>query len=139
MDGGGCVNINLNKENDYKVELTSDQEQFSELDNLIRQKWEEKMSKGFFRYQMVHPECKKLPGKIGYLAQFNPNRVSERRPPQAMMSVRQPFDSEKFNFNKVNISKELVFLVKSVKKCVVGTVGSIIYQTISPFYFKAFY
>ena len=134
MDGGGCVNINLNKENGYKVELTSDQEQFSELDNLIRKKWEEKMSKGFFRYQMVHPECKKLPGKIGYLAQFNPNRVSERRPPQAMMSVRQPFDSEKFNFNKVNISKELVFLVKSVKKCVVGTVGSIIYQTISQVY-----
>ena len=134
MDGGGCVNINLNKENDYKVELTSDQEQFSELDNLIRQKWEEKMSQGFFRYQMVHPECKKLSGKIGYLAQFNPNRVSERRPPQAMMSVRQPFDPEKFNFNKVNISKELVFLVKSVKKCVVGAVGSIIYQTISQVY-----
>ena len=34
--------------------------------------------------------------------------MSARRKPEAMMSVKQPFDPEKFNFNKVQ-DKEVVF------------------------------
>jgi hypothetical protein len=69
------------------------------------------MEKGHFRYNFCHPECKKLPGRIGYLAQFNPDRVTARRAPEAMKSVKQPLDLEKFNFNKVDSDKELVFQI----------------------------
>ena len=34
--------------------------------------------------------------------------MTARRKPEAMMSVKQPFDPEKFNFNKVQ-DKEVVF------------------------------
>ena len=74
--------INLDKENEFRVSLTclsdlkNSTDQFSNLDQLIRKTWQTKMheEEGNFRYKMIHPECKKLPGKIGYLAQFNPNR-----------------------------------------------------------------
>ena len=74
--------IDLDKENEFRVSLTclsdlkNSTDQFSNLDQLIRKTWQTKMheEEGNFRYKMIHPECKKLPGKIGYLAQFNPNR-----------------------------------------------------------------
>ena len=71
--------INLDKENEFRVNLSdlkNSTDQFSYLDQLIRKTWQTKMheEEGNFRYKMIHPECKKLPGKIGYLAQFNPNR-----------------------------------------------------------------
>ena len=70
--------VNLDKENDFRVslsDLNNTVDQFSNLDLLIRKTWQTKMDEeGTFRYKMVHPECKKLPGKVGYLAQFNPNR-----------------------------------------------------------------
>ena len=47
-------------------------------------------------------------GNHGYLVMFQPNRVTMRRPPQSMLSVKQEFDGEKFNFNKIDESKELV-------------------------------
>ena len=44
------------------------------------------------------------------VAQYNPRRATQRRKPEIMTSVaNQPFDDEKFNFSKIDDSKELVF------------------------------
>lgn len=69
-----------------------------------------------FQPSFYKSKCQKIPGQIGYLAQFNSYRASQRRQPQAMMCVRQAFDGLKFNFNKVDVSKELVFQV--LQECV---------------------
>ena len=45
---------------------------------------------------------------MGYLVQSQLERARLRRPPQSMMSIKQQFDKEKFNFNKIDESKELV-------------------------------
>ena len=100
--------VDLNRIEDYKIATNGEK---SRLDVLVQQRWRQKMELGYFRYHFERPECKKLPGVIGYLAQLNPNRASSRRPPEAMMSVKQPFQPEKFNFNKVDLQKELVFQV----------------------------
>ena len=51
---------------------------------------------------------KVVEGKLGFLAQSQLNRARLRRPPQSMLSLKQEFDKEKFNFNKIDESKELV-------------------------------
>ena len=55
-----------------------------------------------------------MSGNVGYLAQFNPFRATSRRAPEAMIAVNQPFDPQKFNFNKVSKDKELVFSVQGL-------------------------
>ena len=55
--------------------LKSSEEEVSDFDRLIQNSWEQKMKDGIFRYPFKHPECKKLSGNIGYLAQFNSFRV----------------------------------------------------------------
>jgi len=115
--------VDLNRVEDYAIHLTSpSKEQCSPLDDLIQTVWKEKMQNGSFRYKLQHPSCKKLPGHWGYLAQFNSFRASSRRPPQAMVSVRQPFDPEKFNFTKVEPDKELVFETQQDKEdiCIIN-------------------
>lgn len=102
--------IDLEREADYAIVVEG--VQLSSLDILIQTTWQQKMDAGFFRYQFKHPKCKWIAGAKGYLAQLNPFRVSGRRLPQAMMSVKQAFDDDKFNFNQVD-SKELVFRTSS--------------------------
>lgn len=99
--------IELEREADYAI--VAEPGQLSSLDNLIQRSWQQKMDAGFFRYPFQHPQCKVIPGAKGYLAQLNPFRVSGRRLPQAMMSVKQAFDHEKFNFNQVDADKEVLF------------------------------
>ena len=96
--------IDLDNVENYSISIVTKKE-LSTFDKLIQTSWQEKMDAGYFRYPFSHPECKKLPGRLGYLAQFNSFRVSARRTPQAMMSVTQPFDPEKFNFNRVDLDK----------------------------------
>ena len=44
------------------------------------------------------------------MAQYNPRRATQRRKPEIMTSVaNQPFDDKKFNFSKINDTKELLF------------------------------
>ena len=45
-----------------------------------------------------------------FVAQYNPRRATQRRQPEIMTSVaNQPFDEKKFNFSKIDDSKELIF------------------------------
>ena len=44
------------------------------------------------------------------MAQYNPRRATQRRKPEIMTSVaNQPFDDDRFNFSKINDTKEFLF------------------------------
>ena len=60
------------------------------------------------RYNTDNIKERVVEGKLGYLAQSQLERARLRRPPQSMMSIKQEFDKDKFNFNKIDESKELV-------------------------------
>ena len=60
------------------------------------------------RYNTDNIKEKVVEGKLGYLVQSQLERARLRRPPQSMMSIRQAFDEHKFNFNKIDESRELV-------------------------------
>jgi hypothetical protein len=79
----------------YKFELSEDDD--SALDKLVKDKWLDLMAKGHFNYDLSKVECRQV-GK--FLAQLNPMRATTRRKPQAMLSVRQDFDDQRFNFTK---------------------------------------
>lgn len=85
----------------------------TDLDNLIRSRWQHFMDKGHFRYNFGVPESRLVSGQFGYVAQYNPHRATTRRAPESMKSVNQPFDEAKFNFTKVCQEKEVVFQCNS--------------------------
>ncbi len=43
-------------------------------------------------------------------------RASNRRAPQAMLHLEQPFSHDKFNFTKINLDKEGIFELKAMEK-----------------------
>ena len=62
-------------------------------------------------YKLLHFEIglEQLESKA-FVAQYNPRRATQRRKPEIMTSVaNQQFNTEKFNFAKINDSKELIF------------------------------
>ena len=79
-----------------------------ELDKVVLARWDMFMQKGSFRYNTDTIQEKVVEGKLGYLAQSQLSRARLWRPPQSMLSPKQEFDKEKFNFNKIDESKELV-------------------------------
>lgn len=78
------------------------------IDNLILSRWNAAMNNGFFRYSIDSVREKVLPGKFRFLVQYQPNRSTNRRPPQNMTSVSQEFNPDKFNFTRINRKNELV-------------------------------
>lgn len=67
------------------------------------------MNKGHFRYHLRSPQYRLIPGKFGFVAQMNENRLTNRRAPQKISHIDQPFEDEKFNFTKIAEEKELLF------------------------------
>ena len=65
-----------------------------------------------FRYNIDKVLEKVLPGRFSFLVQYQPNRSSNRRPPQSMRSVLQEFNADQFNFTKVNKEKEVVAVLR---------------------------
>ncbi|XP_033735948.1 GDP-D-glucose phosphorylase 1-like [Pecten maximus] len=82
----------------------------SEFDKLLRGKWDESMKDGHFRYHLDKVETKIIPGEKKYVAQLNVKRATERRKPQAIMAVNQPFDQNIFNFSRIKTG-EVLFLL----------------------------
>ena len=101
------------------------------IDNLILSRWNAAMNNGYFRFVFIllaeklishfgskeDYSCrysidsvreKVLPGKFRFLVQYQPNRSTNRRPPQNMTSVSQEFNPDKFNFTRINRKNELV-------------------------------
>ncbi|KAH9643711.1 hypothetical protein HF086_001821 [Spodoptera exigua] len=90
----------------YKLnKLTSDS--LTSFTSLLKTKWNEIHNEtDIFRYKIDELKERIIDGK--YFLQLNPDRRSKRRTPEEMTSICQPFDENKFNFNKVS-SKELLF------------------------------
>ncbi|PIM98258.1 putative hydrolase (HIT family) [Handroanthus impetiginosus] len=83
--------------------------QMSFLNNLLLGQWEDRMSRGLFRYDVTSCETKVLPGKYGFIAQLNEGRHLKKRPTEFRIDkVLQPFDENKFNFTKVG-QEEVLF------------------------------
>lgn len=84
-------------------------EDVSFLDSLLLGQWEDRMSKGLFRYDVTTCETKVIPGKSGFVAQLNEGRHLKKRPTEFRVDkVLQPFDPKKFNFTKVG-QEEVLF------------------------------
>ncbi|KAL2791045.1 GDP-D-glucose phosphorylase 1 [Daubentonia madagascariensis] len=63
--------------------------------------WRQRVELGLFRYCLGDLQTRTLPGAVGFVAQLNVERGVQRRRPQNIKSVRQAFDPEQFNFNKI--------------------------------------
>lgn len=60
------------------------------------------MQRGLFRYHLGALETRILPGQARLVAQLNIARGQQRRKPQEILSIRQDFNPNVFNFNKAN-------------------------------------
>ncbi|KAL2522399.1 GDP-L-galactose phosphorylase 1 [Forsythia ovata] len=79
------------------------------LNNLLLGQWEERMSRGLFRYDVTTCETKVIPGRHGFIAQLNEGRHHKKRATEFRIDqVLQPFDENKFNFTKVG-QEEVLF------------------------------
>ncbi|XP_023287603.1 GDP-D-glucose phosphorylase 1 isoform X2 [Orussus abietinus] len=80
----------------------------SEFDTVLMKKWLQAESDGVFRYNLKIAEWKILEGKHHYLVQLNLDRVWNRRKPENISSMLQPFDASRFNFTKLP-NREIFF------------------------------
>lgn len=79
------------------------------LNTLVLGQWEDRMSRGLFRYDVTACETKIIPGKHGFIAQINEGRHLKKRPTEFRVDcVLQDFDPKKFNFSKVG-QEEVLF------------------------------
>lgn len=96
---------------DFNWQWTGNEEnrlELSKFDDELQERWNAAVVAGCFAYKLDNTEGRIVPGKYKVFVQLNEMRFSKRRQPQRMSSVCQPFDPEKFNFNKVQ-TKEVLF------------------------------
>ncbi|XP_012257138.2 GDP-D-glucose phosphorylase 1 [Athalia rosae] len=96
------------KDNDYNFVVTTNIEDDSPFDLLLKQRWEEAQKNGIFKYTLNIRKQKILEGNYGFLAQLNPDRGEKRRKPEDITTMVQPFDSNIFNFTKIS-DNEILF------------------------------
>ncbi|XP_036590616.1 GDP-D-glucose phosphorylase 1 [Trichosurus vulpecula] len=80
----------------------------SRFDRTLQSSWKQRMEQGLFRYCLGELQTQILPGPLGFVAQLNVERGVQRRCPQNVQSVRQAFDPQQFNFNKIH-PREILF------------------------------
>ncbi|XP_033101140.1 GDP-D-glucose phosphorylase 1-like [Anneissia japonica] len=106
----------------YSVEsVTSGQTSWSEkdectlstFDKMLRSEWDAAMEAGCFRYTLDHIQTKILAGKYKFVAQLNTKRATDRRKAEAISSIDQPFNHDRFNFTKIK-KHEILFEMKPV-------------------------
>lgn len=83
----------------------------SKFDLALMHSWESSLNKGHFRYVLDDLGTKIVPGKFGFIAQLNTKRVTERRSPQLITSISEPFNPSVFNFTKIG-QHEIMFEIK---------------------------
>jgi GDP-D-glucose phosphorylase len=96
----------INDDNFVKTAIKSN----SKFDQLLRRKWTEAQAQGVFRYPVTEGSIKSriIPGDLRFVAQLNEERHSLRRKPQAMASIRMPFNEDSFNFTKIKPEEKLM-------------------------------
>ncbi|NXJ16670.1 GDPP1 phosphorylase, partial [Odontophorus gujanensis] len=82
----------------------------SRFDRELLGAWQERMERGLFRYRLAELPTRVLPGTMRLLAQLNVQRGTERRRPQAVHSLTQPFDPQQFNFTQIRPGEVLLRL-----------------------------
>lgn len=82
----------------------------SRFDRALLEGWNDRMERGLFRYRLGPLPTRVLPGPMRLVAQLNAQRGTERRPPQAVRSLRQPFDPGAFNFTRLRPAEVLLRL-----------------------------
>lgn len=97
------------------VEKSSEEQpQICFLHNLLLGQWEDRMSRGLFRYDVTACDTKIIPGRYGFIAQLNKGRHLKKRPTEFRVDkVLQDFDETKFNFTKVGQEEVLFRFEKS--------------------------
>lgn len=90
-------------------------EELSEFDIFLMSAWEKAVDQGITRYKLPNTDFSVLPGMYGFMIQENPNRFTERRKPDNIQKLKQPYDSGKFNFNKVS-PKEILFELRETSR-----------------------
>uniref|UniRef100_T1JLX4 GDP-D-glucose phosphorylase 1 n=1 Tax=Strigamia maritima TaxID=126957 RepID=T1JLX4_STRMM len=83
------------------------------FDSQLQLGWNEAKRKGCFRYDLDNLDTRILAGKFGFLAQLNINRAQQRRHPQTIQSLTQPFDHTQFNFTQIKQDEILFELRRS--------------------------
>lgn len=87
----------------------------SRFDSALRSAWRQRLELGLFRYRLEDLQTQILPGSVGFVAQLNIDRGIQRRRPQNIRSVRQEFDPEQFNFNKIRPGEVLFRMQREPK------------------------
>ncbi|KAK2524440.1 hypothetical protein Q9233_009369 [Columba guinea] len=82
----------------------------SRFDRALLEGWDDRMERGLFRYRLGPLPTRVLPGPMRLVAQLNVQRGTERRPPQPVCSLRQPFDPAAFNFTRLRPGELLLRL-----------------------------
>ncbi|KAM9224186.1 GDP-D-glucose phosphorylase 1 [Leptosomus discolor] len=82
----------------------------SRFDRALLESWDDRMERGLFRYRLGPLPTRLLPGPLRLVAQLNVQRGTERRPPQPVRSLRQPFDPAAFNFTRLRPAELLLRL-----------------------------
>jgi len=90
------------------IENEEDKHGLSKFDKELQERWNAAVDAGCFAYKLDNVEGRVVPGKYQVFVQLNDMRFNKRREPQAMNSISQPFNPEKFNFTKVK-NKEVLF------------------------------
>ncbi|NXQ37165.1 GDPP1 phosphorylase, partial [Alaudala cheleensis] len=83
----------------------------SRFDRLLLAGWSDRMERGLFRYRLGALPTRVLPGPVRLVAQLNAQRSAERRPPQPVRSLRDPFAPGAFNFPRLRPA-ELLFRLR---------------------------
>uniref|UniRef100_A0A8D2AXN9 GDP-D-glucose phosphorylase 1 n=1 Tax=Sciurus vulgaris TaxID=55149 RepID=A0A8D2AXN9_SCIVU len=96
---------------------TLDTLSLSRFDSALCSAWRQRMELGLFRYRLGELQTQTLPGAVGFVAQLNVERGVQRRRPQNIKSVRQAFDPEQFNFNKIQPGEVLFRLHRKPSDC----------------------
>ncbi|CAG5132833.1 unnamed protein product, partial [Candidula unifasciata] len=79
----------------------------------LQRRWNKAMESGVFRYGIDHIVTKIIPGSKQYVGQLNTLRATERRVPQEISSVNQPFNKQAFCFTMVK-PQEVIFTLQNV-------------------------
>ncbi|XP_071610130.1 GDP-D-glucose phosphorylase 1 [Heliangelus exortis] len=82
----------------------------SRFDRALLAGWSDRMARGLFRYRLGPLPTRLLPGPMRLVAQLNAQRGTQRRPPQLVCSLRQPFDPQDFNFTRIRPAEGLLRL-----------------------------
>ncbi|KAM6059458.1 LOW QUALITY PROTEIN: GDP-D-glucose phosphorylase 1 [Theristicus caerulescens] len=82
----------------------------SRFDRALLESWDDRMERGLFRYRLGPLPTRVLPGAMRLVAQLNVQRGTERRPPQPVRSLRQPFDPAAFHFGRLRPAEGLLRL-----------------------------